>query len=52
MEPFNIDDMSNALIKLIKSKKMRLEFGLNGRKKIESFFNSKNNLENLINEHF
>ena len=52
LQPFNIHEMSNALIKLIKSKKMRLDFGLHGRNKIESTFNSKINIENLINEHF
>jgi glycosyltransferase involved in cell wall biosynthesis len=52
LEPFNTIEMANAVIKLIKSKKMRLEFGLNGRNKIEALFNSKINIENLINKHF
>lgn len=52
VRPFSVDEMSNAIIRLIKSKKMRLEFGLYGRKKVEKFFDSKKNIKKLINEHF
>tara|TARA_Y100000385_G_scaffold274995_1_gene318804 strand:+ start:2686 stop:3807 length:1122 start_codon:yes stop_codon:yes gene_type:complete len=52
VKPFSVIEMSNAVIRLIRSKKMRLEFGSYGLIKVEKFFDSKKNIKKLINEHF
>ena len=52
VKPFCVFEMSNAITRLIKSKKMRLEFGTYGLSKVEKFFDSKKNIKKLINEHF
>ncbi len=48
-KPRSVSSLSNALIKLLKNKKLRIKYGKNGKKRVKEKYSSKRITKDLIN---